>query len=74
VAHFRISDNPLTIAESATREITSGCAVIQELKRQRLIIVGEEKVLTLFDRGVDSSILGSVPASVVGILAEGARL
>jgi hypothetical protein len=49
-------------------------AVIQELKRQRLIIAGEEKVPTPFDRGVDSSILGSVPASVVGILAKGARL
>ena len=48
---------------------TSGFAVTQELKRQRLIITGEEKVPNAFDRGVDSTILGSVPASVEGILA-----
>jgi hypothetical protein len=48
-----------------------GYAVIQELKRQRFIIAGGERIPTLFDRGVDLCILGSVPASVVGILAKG---
>ena len=46
------------IASAAVKpRLVTGCAVIQELKRQRLTIAGKEEVSTAFDRGVDSSIL-----------------
>jgi hypothetical protein len=40
-------------------------ASFQEVKHQRLVIAGDERVPTAVDCGVDSSILGCVAASVV---------